>query len=115
MVFLGLGMSPFYEEVNKKLDQLSSSGLLEYWYQNFLNPRRKRLMKAEEVGPQVLTIEHLGICFLLWLIPLTCSLVVFLGELLVFSWPKIREKFKGTLTAWFVVRAFMRVRRNQYN
>lgn len=59
MVFLGLGMTPFYEEINKKLDQLSSSGLLEYWYQNFLNPKRKRLMKAEEIGPQVLTSRDL--------------------------------------------------------
>lgn len=110
MMFLDL--SPFYRIVNKKLDQLSAGGLIEYWYQNFLNFRSMRSMKASEIGPQVLTIEHLGICFLLWLVPLNCSIVVFLSELFVFLWPHVRAKLEGTLTAWFVVRSFMRARRN---
>lgn len=106
--------NPFYEVVNKKLNQMSSSGLLEYWHDNEWNSKGFKY-KADEIGPQVLTMDHLGICFVLWLITLSVSFVAFLGELIWFWWPMWIESFKETLTAWFLIRSFMSVRQRNNN
>lgn len=115
--FTFTSVSPFYETFTEKIGQMISSGLYEKWQgEHDLHYERSKIVKLrnEEVGPQVLTLDHLCICFQLWLIPLTLSFVVFLYEVLNI---RVRQalkdacrKFIETLTAVNVIQAFVRMR-----
>lgn len=74
--------SPFFESFNEEIDQLISSGLISYWI-NIAGNKYGFKRKISEIGPEVLTMEHLGIGFLVCFIPLVISFVVFIAE--VFS------------------------------
>lgn len=74
---------PFFEELNRKIDRMISSGILVYWYNNYHRIGYPKKV-VDEVGPEVLTMEHLEIGFVVCLIPLGLSILVFLCELLIF-------------------------------
>lgn len=70
--------SPFYEILNEIVGHLSSSGLIHRW--NDLNPKSRK-KEFEDIGPQVLTMEHIAIGFQTCLIPFLLSIIVFVIEL----------------------------------
>lgn len=73
--------NPFLEIFNFKVAQLFEAGLTEYWIKNFQNPKGFS-QKVDKIGPEILTMEHLEVGFLVWLISLTLSIVVFVVEIL---------------------------------
>lgn len=82
--------SPLVEIFNEKSHQLFAEGFITYWYDNMFNPKGFT-RKPEHIGPQVLTMEHLRVGFLVCLCPLLLSLIAFFVELL-FS-PKVSKMF----------------------
>lgn len=70
---------PFYEPFNDQILWLESGGFLER-QRKWTN--RIALAKDEGIGPQVLTLDHLGIAFVACTIPLIASIVAFFLELI---------------------------------
>ena len=72
----------FVEVFNEKLAEMEPNGLMEYW-------RRIRSFsttKVEEIGPQVLTMDHLTLGFFACCIPMVLAVIAFIGE---FVWSKL--------------------------
>lgn len=85
--------SPLVEIFNEKIHQMHSGGLIYYLEKNYTNPKGLK-NQPEEIGPQVLTMEHLEIGFLVCLCPMALSVLVFAGERTVFA---IRNFFGNKL------------------
>lgn len=98
--------SPLYESVNEKLLQMVSNGLMSD-YVNLLNNPRGRKATMEDIGPQVLTMDDLGIGFQFCCIPLVLSVIVFLLEFAVFWSMKLGKALKERLIAAAVVEAYV--------
>lgn len=86
---------PFFESLNLKINQMTSAGLVDHWYKNAYDSRRHIKKVIEDIGPQVLTMDHVAIGFLVCLIPMTMSVIVCMFEISVL---RIR-KFVQHLTA----------------
>lgn len=72
----------FYEIFDHKLQQLFTSGLINFYVSEFLQKvDPKRYYKPEE--PKVLTMEHLEAGFVIWLISVAFAIVVFIVEWLI--------------------------------
>lgn len=69
------------------------AGLTVQWNQEQINPRGL-IYKAEEIGPEVLTLEHLEIAFKIVMISISISFFVFIAEILIFHINKIFRKTK---------------------
>lgn len=84
-LFIGLtfkDFSPFYEMLDVKIGEMNAAGLIGLWWtREFQNNDRKRTV--EDIGPQVLTMDHLEIGFMICLVPLTFSVIAFFAELLI--------------------------------
>lgn len=98
----GLGFSrndKFFEIFDRKFQQLFTAGLIDqsadFWF-TFMNPKRYEHFYVHE--PEVLTMKDLEAGFVIWLISIFLTLIVFLLELLV--------KFRDRLVFQFVVFAF---------
>lgn len=90
--------SPFYESFNEKIQRLFDSGLTDLWIENTINPRGV-VIKVDEIGPQVLTLDHLEIAFKIILISVGISVIGFFAEIVFFqihrAWTKWqREKLR---------------------
>lgn len=83
--------SPLFEPFDERIHQLQSSGLISYWYELESNDRGLKF-KASDIGPQVLTMDHVTVGFMVCLVPLVLSLLTFLIELAVF---KLKEMFRS--------------------
>ena len=78
--------SPFIEVYNEKLEWLKTGGLLDYWkLYEYLPP------KLDEIGPQVLTLDHLIVAFLICLAPLSLCCAALIAELI---WSRIASSYK---------------------
>lgn len=73
--------NPFFETFNMDIYRMIASGLTQYWSDKYLRPKGDKL-KSKDVEPQVLTMEHLDICFIICLICLAISVLVFILELI---------------------------------
>lgn len=84
--------SPFYDTLNRKVMHLIESGITDYWIikHNF----GRSLFKIEEIGPQVLTMEHLEVGFIVSIAPLFISLLSFFLEITVHQFKKFLDKSK---------------------
>lgn len=71
--------SPFYETFKEKIELLISNGVVFHWWDKFLNPKGFKRIE-DDIGPQVLTYEHLEIGFMVCLVPLSLSVVAFVFE-----------------------------------
>lgn len=83
-IYVGLAYKPFcpyYNVLNDKTLKLVEAGLINLW-QRRQKPQRND-MKIEDVGPQVLTMEHLEFGFLICLISLAFGFAAFVVELLI--------------------------------
>lgn len=83
--------SPFFEAFNEKTLRLVEAGLTEKWANIVM--KKKDFVVIDEIDPQVLTMDHLEIGFLVCLFPLVLSIVTFIGELLINSDLKALKKF----------------------
>lgn len=95
LLFVGMEFklfSPFLEAFNEKIDWMISSGLPQFWHNNFVNPRNLKRI-PEEIGPQVLTMDHLEIAFKVCLSPLILSVFVFVVEVCVASLKNFVRKY----------------------
>jgi hypothetical protein len=70
---------------NKKLGELLTAGIVQYWVQKFADPRFLNVLTASSTQ-QKLSIEKLSGVFNIWLIGLVISLSVFLIEVI---WGKV--------------------------
>lgn len=94
--------SIYFETFNEKIGEMNSNGLNAYWREI------KGIKKVhEEIGPQVLTMDHLGLGFVFCIVPLFIALFVFIGELAYFWGKKYRQKLMETLVARYAVRAYV--------
>lgn len=75
--------SPYIDTINKKAMQMFEAGLFVLWFRKSKNLRDFK-EQIDEVGPQVLTMDHLGVGFIICLIPLAISTVVFVIEFGIF-------------------------------
>lgn len=96
--------SPFLEEFNGKIGEMISAGLTQYWIHEKANPRGRKPRAAENIGPQVLTMEDLAAAFIACLIPLFVSLAAFIFEVGVL-W---RRKIVEQITFVYIVRALFK-------
>lgn len=90
-VLVGLSFKPFshlYELVNEKQGQLTNGGLIDYWGYDVMITGGKSV--NVEIGPQVLTMDHLAVGFQVCLILLMFSFALFILEI----GSKILIKFK---------------------
>lgn len=71
--------SPFYESFNKLMGELADVGLLKHWNNLELEIKFYK-KKIEEIGPQVLTMEHLMVGFQICMAALSMSVIAFVGE-----------------------------------
>lgn len=75
-----------YETFNKYLKRLIESGIMPYWiYSN------RTLKPAESSGPSVLKMKDLDASFLVWLVSLFVSSIVFVFEILYRKVTRYRE------------------------
>lgn len=102
--------SPFNEIINDIVVNLQSSGLVERDIQNFMNPKGIK-RKIDDIGPEVLTFEHLEIGFIFCLFPLFLSLIAFIGELCLHRVEKCKAKAVDYMTSLFVVVTFIKNQR----
>lgn len=76
-----MNFSPFFEEFNAQIGQMRDTGYFNFheWSFNY----RKSVIKraAENIGPQVLTMDHLGVAFIACMIPLSMAVVAFMVEI----------------------------------
>ena len=88
--------SKFYEIFDKKFQQLFQSGIIDYyaseWFQ-YSNVKRYEHLHYDE--PQVLTIDDLEACMLVWLISIAIAAAVFVLEWVVniFGYFVVRSVF----------------------
>lgn len=78
--------SPFFESFNKKIGQLLDNG--------FVNELNKKLPSDnikgfDDIGPQVLSLDHLWLGFIACLIPLALAIIVFFVEISVHAAKKL--------------------------
>lgn len=73
--------SPFISRFDEKTNELHSAGLIDHWNRNVMNPKGI-INKQEDIGPQVLTMDHLEVCFLIILLPMVLAFISFAGEIL---------------------------------
>lgn len=85
--------SPLVETFNEKIHQLLAGGFITHWYSDIMNPKGFTI-KPEEIGPQVLTMDHVTIGFLFCLFPLMLGFVAFICELAIKSIAVRGRKFK---------------------
>lgn len=70
--------SPYLQIMDEKMIELIEAGFIQHWMEWKL---RSGKTTAEEIGPQVLTMEHLKPSFVICLIPIIISGVAFLVEI----------------------------------
>ena len=86
--------SPFFETFNEAKGWLESNGWMERFRQRYSTFKRK----PEELGPQVLTMDHLNLGFLACLIVAAVSLAAFIGELM---WSRLVTDFRRNMQKVF--------------
>lgn len=92
--FVGLSFDdfdPYYETFNSKICQLFEAGIISLHHKIYVNPKGIERV-AEPIDTQVLSMEHLGVGFLIYLSSLAISFIVFLGEI-TFSYFKKQYRY----------------------
>lgn len=89
--------SPFFDEFDDLIGRMVSGGFFNFWKSSSLLK-----LKAEDIGPQVLTMDHMEVAFLASLLPFTLAIFCFVAEVSV-HWTNI---FVPRVRAFFVIKAF---------
>lgn len=109
-IFEGLSFrafNPVIESFNEVLFRLLSNGLMQKFLDDYQYPRDPN-EKEDPIGPQVLTMDDLGVGFLICCIPLALSVVVFVAEVTVHLLICLWDDFRSKLATAFLVKAFFR-------
>lgn len=73
--------SPFFEEFNAKLGRMVNTGYF-FFDANSFNYRKSVIKRvAENIEPQVFTMDHLGVAFIPCTVPLSMTVVAFSFEI----------------------------------
>jgi hypothetical protein len=75
--------NPYNRIFNKKIDQLISGGLVLKFEQIRTSYHRRQPKQEDSQEPQILTVQHLEICFIAIMICLGLSCLVFMIEFVV--------------------------------
>lgn len=85
------GQRPYFDIFSKFINLHVQYGIIDKWgrdhnadLKNHAAGRTTYKQKLEDLGPQVLTMDHMEVAFMFSLFPLIFSFVAFLWELLVF-------------------------------
>ena len=100
LVLLFRDYSPYLETYNEMLGWMESNGLMEQWREKYF--KYSSVRKSEDIGPQVLTMDHLKLGFLACLIPINFCVAAFIGEVLL---PKVANAIRK-----YVYKAIMKKR-----
>ena len=73
--------SPYHETFNGKIVQLFESGSINKWILESLKTKTYK-MQEEEIGPEILTMDHLEVCWIIILIAHAICVLTFGFELL---------------------------------
>ena len=76
------GFSPFHETFNRKIVQLIENGSIRKWILESLKTKTYKI-EEEEIGPEVLTMDHLEVSWIIIVIALTLCIFTFGFELLM--------------------------------
>ena len=83
MIYFGIlfrATSPFLEIFNEILGRMESSGFIIHSDESYSS------RKIKDIGPQVLTLDHLKVAFFICHVPLIVSAVAFFVELVASRW-----------------------------
>lgn len=72
--------SPFFDTFNVKILQMYDTGFCQLWNKGIVQSKDV-IKRVEEIGPEVLTLEHLDIAFKIILVAIAISLISFLAEI----------------------------------
>jgi hypothetical protein len=90
--------NPLIEPYNEIIGRLRDAGITEYW----INFDRKKSEKIDDLGPQILDMNHLEVCFYVCMFPLIFAFLAFFGELSVKPikniLTKLREKLRDGIS-----------------
>lgn len=110
-IYLGeafMPYSPFFENFDAKIHQMIAGGLFNLWHNYEMNSRDCN-RKTEDIGPQVLTMDHLHMGFKISLFPLVLSGFVFLVEAGIL----LCKNLIDNLIVWNVVVAYIKVKQKE--
>lgn len=79
--------SPLFEIINEMIGRFLDHGLLAKKFKKIFQPK-----ESDDIGPQILTMDQLKLCFIACLIPLGVAIFVFLIEILVGTTRKLLLK-----------------------
>lgn len=88
--FIFDNFNPFYELFNNIILQMHSTGFTQQSRQKSARYGPTDSKVVDDVGPQVLTMDHLGVAFIACALPLVLAVIVFVGEI---CYPRIRKIF----------------------
>lgn len=74
---------PYSKVFREKIDHLISSGIIQKWHDEFFLVEQNSKKYEGEKEPEILSVNTLRYGFYAYLIALTTSVLVFIGELLV--------------------------------
>jgi hypothetical protein len=75
--------SPLNKVVNKKIGQLLQAGIIQKSEEERLEAVKRAAKHKDEENAEILTMDHLGLCFIAILICLGFSCIVFAAECLI--------------------------------
>jgi len=82
-------LEPFYRYL---IERYTENGVLMHWIRNWRD-FKSLLPAAAEKEPEVLTLDHLGVGFQLYLFSLGAAATIFTVEVLIASVKKLEKKF----------------------
>lgn len=74
--------NPFFDQMNELIGRMVSGGLFRKWLSENREENKLR-SKIEDIGPEILTMDHMEVAFIASLLPLTLALTAFFVEIFV--------------------------------
>lgn len=101
--------SPFYEKFDETIQRLCQGGFCPERLA-MLHPRqilyKDRNMENDKIPPLVLSMDDLGIGFVVCSIPLTFSVIVFVAEVFTNKTKKMIQSLNDYIVAYVVMKSF---------
>ena len=108
-ISLSLGFFPFtpyFDILSRISSYLFEAGSMKKSFPHFYMQSNRE--KIEEAGPQVLTMEQLEIGFIIWLMAVVVSIIVFLLELAIKCGTLLYNHLKSSMIAFFIVKTHLK-------
>lgn len=101
----GLSYKPHHILANKfseKTSRLFEAGFNKFWFKQI-----REKVETEEIGPEVLTLDHIGIGFVSCIVILTIAAAVFVLEIFYATFNQLHNNILNGIFAVFVIKAFL--------